>query len=426
MKKMLAVLGLALGLVPCAFSEDTKVLETNTEQIALINGNVLDVVNERIIANATVLVEGKRIKKIVKNQALTPEGAQVIDLEGRWVLPGYIDPHTHFFNLDGAERALRSGVTTARNAQTVGFVDVAMNALFHAGGMIGPEVIPAGSVYVMRDFMSFGPNDTVLADPRLAKLHKGLRTDDDIRELIRIGHERGVHWIKMRTNISGRGLGVISDRRKQAFTADEVRVAVDEAAKYGHKVMVHAFGVEPIQAAIDGGAATIEHVTGATIEQFRQMKKNGQYAILEFGMERNVKPASEYWRFGTHEPNVYLATQYELTLAETFRRARKGGVKILAGADTGYGPDSWSRLFHTITAFAENGMSSWEALKSATLLPAEMLGMAEQTGQLKKGYDADIIVLHGNPIENPKEFQDVVFVMSDGKIAVNHFPFRMQ
>ena len=371
-----------------------------------------------------MLVEGKKISRVVANETLAPAGARVIDLEGRWVAPGYIDSHTHFFNLDGAERALRSGITTARNAQTVGFLDVAMNALFHAGGMIGPEVIPAGSVYVMREFINFGPHNAILADPRLARLHKGLHTHEDMRELVRIGRDRGVHWIKMRTNVSGFGEGVYHDKRKQAFSAEDVRVVVEEAAKYDLKVMIHAFGTDAIQAAIDGGAASIEHVTGATVEQFRQMKENGQYATLEFGMRRNVQRASEYWRYPTVDYNVFNLTQYDLTLVETFKRAHQAGVKILAGADTGYARDSWSRVSHTVTAFVENGMTPWEALQTVTLTPAEMLGMADQTGRLTAGYDADIIVLYSNPMENPVAFQDVVFVMSDGVIAVNQFPFR--
>lgn len=394
------------------------------EQVALINGNVLDVVNRQVLPNATVLVEGKKIKRVVANETLEPAGARVIDLEGRWVAPGYIDSHTHFFNLDGAERALRAGVTTARNAQTTGFVDVAMNALFHAGGMVGPEVIPAGSVYVMREFINFGPHNAILADPRLAKLREGLHTHEDMRELVRIGHDRGVHWIKMRTNVSGFGEGAYHDKRKQAFSAEDVRVVVEEAAKYDLKVMIHAFGVDAIQAAIDGGAASIEHVTGATLEQFRQMKENGQYATLEFGMRRNVQRAAEYWRYPTVDYNVFNLTQYDLTLVETFKRAHRAGVKILAGADTGYAYDSWSRLSHTVTAFVENGMTPWEALQTVTLTPAEALGMAEQTGRLTAGYDADIIVLYSNPMEHPAAFQDVVFVMSDGVIAVNQFPFR--
>lgn len=394
------------------------------EQVALINGNVLDVVNRQILPNATVLVEGKKISRIVANETLEPAGARVIDLEDRWVAPGYIDSHTHFFHLDGARRALHAGITTARNAQTVGFLDVAMNALFHAGGMVGPEVIPAGSVYVMREFINFGPHNAILADPRLARLHQGIRTHEDMRELVRIGHDRGVHWIKMRTNVSGFGEGARYDKRKQAFSAEDVKVVVEEAAKYDLKVMIHAFGVGAIQAAIDGGAASIEHLAGATVEQFRQMKENGQYALLEFAMRRNVERASEYWHFPTVDYNVFNVTQYDLTLVETFKRAHQAGVSILAGADTGYGHDSWSRVSQTVTAFAENGMTPWEALQTVTLGPAEMLGMAEQTGQLTAGYDADIIVLYSNPVENPVAFQDVVFVMSDGVIAVNQFPFR--
>lgn len=126
----------------------------------LINANIVDVEAERVIENTTVLIDGGIIKEIGPRSQAPESNINVIDIEGMFLLPGYIDSHVHIDSLAGTRRALNSGVTTARSASTSYFQDVALNALFHAGGIMGPEIIPAGTL-IQKNL-----GETILGDSR--------------------------------------------------------------------------------------------------------------------------------------------------------------------------------------------------------------------------------------------------------------------
>ena len=113
-------------------------------------------------------------------------------------------------------------------------------------------------------------------------------------------------------------------------------------------------------------------------------------------------------------------------LARTVRRAREIGVKVVTGADTSYGPTSITRVSHEVAAFVELGMTPLEAIQSATLVAAELFRIESRTGSIEPGLEADLIVVPGNPLEDIVALQDVVVVISNGRVALNRLPFAIE
>ena len=111
------------------------------------------------------------------------------------------------------------------------------------------------------------------------------------------------------------------------------------------------------------------------------------------------------------------------SLETTVKMAYKMGIKIATGADTGYGPNSTTRIGMEITNFINLGMKPIDAIRSATIVGAELLGISQKTGTVDIGKDADLIVVTKNPLNDVHTIQDVVFVMSNGNIALNRLPF---
>ena len=209
---------LALLLVSIVF-----LMPAHSSPYALTNGRIFDGVSDHILDDVVVLVANGRIERIANAGTPIPSGYEVIDLEGYYLMPGMFDVHTHIGTLDQARRALESGVTTVRSASVAAYQDVALQKLVATGRLAGPEVVPAG-VYVTPDL-----EDKVLADPRLAALHVGVDTDEDLRLLVRVNADRGVGVIKTR-GTERAGLPD-TDPRQQVYTERQLRIVVEEATK---------------------------------------------------------------------------------------------------------------------------------------------------------------------------------------------------
>ena len=141
-------------------------------------------------------------------------------------MPGMIDVHTHIDSLDRAKRALDSGVTTVRTAGVSGYQDVGIRELVYTGQIPGPEVVAAGT------FLTTDLGPALLSDPRFAELHDGVNSDDDFRLVVQVNADRGVDFIKTR-GTQRAGLPY-TDPRQQVYTERQLRVIVEEAAKFRH------------------------------------------------------------------------------------------------------------------------------------------------------------------------------------------------
>ena len=382
-----------------------------SESYALTNANVFNGVVNEITYNATVFVSDGKIERIVDADASIPRGYEVIDAEGNYLLPGMFDVHTHVSTIDQARRALESGVTTIRTASVSSYQDVAMRELVRSGKMAGPDVVAAG-VFVTPDL-----GGTVLADPRLASLYGGVNTDDELRMLVNINVERGVDVIKTR-GTQRAGLPD-TDPRQQVYTERQLRIVVDEAAKHGIPVMVHAHGDEGARAAVLAGARSIEHGTYLSDETLRLMKERGTWMVPTYVTMDEMN--EEQYDYVLRLRGKHMVPQLERAI----RKAHELGVPIATGADNYYDNKSINRISIEVEHFVRMGMTNFEALQTATTSSAELLQMGDRTGRIVQGYEADMILVPDNPLTNIEALQDVLLVMSNGHVAMKRIPFAV-
>ena len=384
----------------------------SAQNLYIKNIKIFDGVNDEITEGSAIKVKNKKIEWIGKETTSDPEGYEVIDGLGFFLMPGMIDAHTHISNLKAAERALKSGVTTARSASTSAFQDVALGNLAKKGVIAGPDFISAGV------FVTPNLGESILADQRLSILSDGVQTEEELRLLVKINADRGATVIKTR-GTERAGLPD-TDPRQQTYTKEQLAYVVDEAAKYDLKVMVHAHGDEGGRAAVEAGAASIEHGTFLSRETLVLMKEKGTFLVPTIITIEDLKiPGGEY-----SNPTLELRGKFMMAEAEqTFKDAIEIGVKVATGADNNYSAGSTTRVSLEAEHFVRLGMSNFEALQAATKNGAELLGLGDKMGTLEVGKEADLILLPNNPLENIMALQDVLLIVSNGEVAVKRIPF---
>ncbi len=407
MKKALTL----LILFAVAGAAEGQVAQT-ADSLALMGGILVDVEGKQLLEGQVVLVHGGQIQAITNEVDPIPAGYQVIDLEGNYLMPGMIDVHTHLSTLASADIALKSGVTTVRTAGVPAFQDVTLMRLVQDGHLPGPDVVPAGT-YITPEI-----GETALGDHRLGPLMGGVHDAETLREMVRINIDRGAKVIKTRgTERAGRPE---TDPRKQTYTQEELEAVVDEATKAGVPVMVHAHGDEGGRAAVLAGAKSIEHGTYLTAETLKLMSERGTYLVPTYiTLLDLVEPGGDY-----DNPVILMRGKYMIPKSEQMiRNAIRLGVTIVTGADNRYTEQSTSRVSMEVEHFRRLGLEPWEALRSTTTYAADLLGLGSTTGKIAVGYEADLIVLTDDPIEVPKALQDVVMIMSNGRLVLNRLPF---
>ncbi|MDH3990740.1 MAG: hypothetical protein OEV34_16525, partial [Gammaproteobacteria bacterium] len=203
-----------------ALSDDASVIPQL--YLAMTNANVVNVRNGEILRSVTVVVRDGKILSVGDDGA--PRGAEVVDMMGRYITPGLFEGHFHGGNVGAAQRALVSGVTTAKGASVGGYTDVALRDMVKAGLLVGPDILAAG-VYVTPEL---GDTNAVLADPRLQKYtNKVLHGEQALRDVVSINADRGVDWIKTRTSgLSSRTGG--PDALTMVYSETELGAIMDE------------------------------------------------------------------------------------------------------------------------------------------------------------------------------------------------------
>lgn len=395
-------------LAICSFASWGQLPQKN---YALTNVNLFNGVDNRIITGSVIYVNGK-IEKIGKAGEAIPKEYEIIDCQNNYAIPGMMDAHTHINNLESAKRALMSGVTTFRTAGVSAYQDVSLRDLAKSGRIAGPVVIPAGV------FVTPNPGETILADPRLGVLINGVNTDDELKLLVNVNIDRGAEVIKTR-GTERAGLPE-TDPRQQSYTQRQLKVIIDEAAKRNVPVMIHAHGDEGARAAVAAGARSIEHGTFLSDETLKLMKEKGCFLVPTYiTLEDLTKPGGDY-----SGAVLELRGRFMMPAAEkVFKKAHALGVKIATGADNDYTPVSTSRISLECEHYVRMGMTNFEAIQSATVVAAELLRIQDKTGRIQPGFEADIVIIPGNPLEDIRALQDALIVMSNGHVALKRLPF---
>jgi imidazolonepropionase-like amidohydrolase len=397
---------LALAVLGSLLTTQSHGQTASTETLIITHANVIDGIGNAPMMDTTVVVADGRIKSIGETSAR--EG-RVIDLKGRWLLPGFVDAHVHVGDITTARRALESGATTIASAGISHFADVGLRELNHGGAVDIPDVIAAG--YHIRP----RPADEFFIDfPQLADLRRGVRGTDNVRRMVRAMAERRVDRIKI---LSTERAGTPdTDPRIRIFSDEEIAAIVDEAQRAGLKVISHAHGDEGAAAAIRAGVHAIEHGTYMSEATLKLMKERGVYLdpTLTATMDL-VDPEGDY-----DNPILQIRGRSMLPVArEMIATAWRLGVKIVAGTDTGYAVRSNRRMADEIIALADSGLPPMDAIKAGTSVSAESLGLDKRTGSIRVGYEADLVVVDRNPLTDIRHIGDVLLVVNNGKLALN-------
>ncbi len=378
----------------------------HAQDLVLTNARVVDVAEGRVSPATTIVIEAGRIRSIGSGAA--PAGARVIDLAGRFVAPGLMDAHVHIATAEQAMRALASGVTTARSMGVSHYADVGLRALAAAGAIRVPEIVAAG--YHVRP----QPAEQFFLDhPDLARFMGGrMRGAEALRAMVRAQVGRGVGFIK--TNATERAGLPDTDPRVQLYDEAELRAIVEEARAAGIGVAAHAHGDEGGRAAVLAGVRSIEHGTYLSTETLRLMAERGTFLAPTVAIVTDLAaPGGDY-----DNPGLIVRGRHMLPrVREMVRNAHALGVRVVAATDTGYGPESTTRLGHELEELVAAGMSPLEALRAATTVNADLFGIAARTGRVAAGLEADLIVLERNPLEDIRTVQDVLMVISDGVVV---------
>lgn len=381
------------------------------EPLALTNANVVNPRDGRVVANATIVLRDGKIESIGSGPA--PSGMRALSLRGRYLLPGLIDAHTHVSNFAAAKLALESGVTTLRSSGVSYYFDVGFRELVKKGALPGPDMLAAG--YHVRPRVA---DEAFVSSPSLFALMGGLDTADKIRAMVRENLEHGVDWIKVLA--TERAGTADTDPRKQVYTEAELKAAVDEAAAKGVAVEAHAHGEEGALAAVKAGVRSIEHGTYLSDAALQLMKAKGAYFVPTYTTVVDLtEPGGDY-----DVPALRLRGGHMLPrLRHTVQQAHKLGVKIVTGGDTSYGPSSLTRIAQEIFNFVEMGIPPIDALRCATSTAAELLKLERAVGAVLAGFEADLIAVEGNPLDNVRTLQDPLLVVSNGRVALNRLDF---
>jgi imidazolonepropionase-like amidohydrolase len=387
---------------------------------------MIDVTTGQIVANPRLVVEGRMITAV--NPATLPAGARIVDLGDVTLLPGLMDAHTHLTGEIGADMQLRPVVETdvdaayraARNGRTTlmagfttvrdigGAVTVALGKAVERGDVLSPHVMPSRNALGITgghcDATGYAPGvlEATVQDGRADGV-------SNVVEAVRYQIKHGAQFIKICATA-----GVLSLEGPvgaQQYSYEEMKAIVDEATRHGITVAAHAHGTDGIKAAIKAGVTSIEHGSMLDDEAIAMMKERGTWLVPTTYLTERINMA-------VLPPLIRSKAETIIPYAhESLKKAIAAKVKIAFGTDAGVYPHGENAK--EFASYVRYGMSPIEAIRTATLYDAELLGKRDR-GVLAAGKLADIIAVDGNPLSDINVMQKVSFVMLAGTVVKEH------
>lgn len=373
----------------------------------------------RVVNGAVVVVESGRILRVMPNGVL-PRGDTAIDLSRFTGIPGMIDAHTHmtfywdpnsganplrqpprsavltvFLAQNNAKRTVEAGVTTVRDLTGFEGADLQLRDLINMGRVVGPRMFVSGAG--IRD-TAYRPAGVANAPEAAGKLAKSII-------------DSGADWVKVYAS-TGRADDLTGDR---TVTRDELKAIIDTAHAAGKKVAVHSYGPNAARDAVALGADTLEHTTGMD---------DGTIAELARKKIWYVPTINHNAHYLEHADDVYKFTDAAKTNfrdfiarnLETATKAKRAGVRMLPGSDAVF--TAFGTNMQELGWLVKAGLSNEEALQSATIAGAEMLGMEKSLGAVAPGFIADIVAVEGDPLADINvAINKVRWVMKDGAVV---------
>jgi len=419
------VFALLLGL--SAFGQQSP------KRTVILAGKLLDVRTGDTLSGQAIVIEGDRIVSVGPLSALKLSGNESrIELSNATLLPGMIDAHTHLtFDpqfgyeslaisvpreaLIGAKNArvtLEAGFTTVRNVGADGYADVALRDAINAGDVPGPRMLVSGPPlgitggHCDNNLLPFEYHATGdgVADGIEGVQHK-------VREVIKYGADL------IKVCATGGVLSKGDDPNASQYSLEEMKAIVADAHRLGRKVAAHAHGAQGVIWASEAGVDSVEHGHLMNDEAIAVLKKNGTYLVPTLYL-------MDWQRAHAVQANLpaFLKAKMELVSGvgkQNVQKAIKTGVKIGMGTDAAVYPHGLNA--HELEVYVQLGMTPLEAIRSATINDADLLGWKDKIGALEAGKWADIIAVDGDPLHDITVLQRVKFVMKGGQVVKNDY-----
>jgi len=425
---------LEVAVVICLLGIPLRAQETKAppKTVVVKAAHLIDTKAGRVLEQQVVLIVGERIEKVGSAKEIqVPAGATVIDLGSATLLPGLIDAHVHLTGdpqdsgykslgisvprqtLTGAKNArltLEVGFTTVRNVGAAGYSDVALRDAINAGEIPGPRMLVSGPALGSTG----GHCDENLLAPEFAHHDEGVADGvpavlAKTREVIKYGAD------VIKFCASG---GVFSKGdlpRTEQYSPAEMSALVEEAHRQGRKVAAHAHGGQAITDAAKAGVDSIEHGSLIDDEGIRTMKEHGTYLVADIYNDDFILGLGKQYGFTNEmlEKERMVGQQQR----EGFRKAAQAGVKIAYGTDAGVYPHGGNAK--QFAYMVKYGLTPMQAIQSATVNAADLLGWSDRVGCIEPGKFADLIVVEGDPLKDITVLERIKFVMKGGQIVKN-------
>jgi imidazolonepropionase-like amidohydrolase len=396
-------------------------------------GKLLDVKTGKLETNQAVVIEADKIVSVGPASAVNASpGDVIVNLPNATVLPGLIDAHTHLtFNpqfgyetlaisipreaLIGAHNAritLEAGITTVRNVAADGYADVALRDAINAGDVPGPRMLVSGPPLSItgghcdNDLLPYEYHATAdgVADGVEQVQHK-------VREIIKYGADL------IKVCATGGVLSKGDDPNASQYTLEEMKAIVADAHRLGRKVAAHAHGAQGVIWASEAGVDSVEHGHLMNDEAIATLKKNGTYLVPTLYLV-------DWQREHAAEANLPDFAKKKMELVSqmgkaNIKKAFEAGVKIGMGTDAAVYPHGLNA--HELAVYVSLGMTPLQAIRTATVNDADLLGWSDKVGSIEPGKWADLIAVDGDPLQDVTTLQHVKFVMKGGAVVKNDY-----
>lgn len=386
---------------------------------------VLDIQTGEMI-NAQILIEDGVIKKISKNIKLST-AYEIIKLPDITILPGLMDAHVHLigntevkgyagianssylstiYGVKNAKETLMAGFTTVRNVGAGNYADVALRDAINQNAVVGPTMLVSGPPLGITG----GHCDSNILPAEYDYKSQGVADGPwEVRKKVRQNRKYGADLIKYCA--TGGVMSKNTNLNNRQYTLEEMKAIVDEAHTHGMKVAAHAHGLSGIRMAIEAGVDSIEHSSLIDYETVQLAIQRDIYLSMDIYVSDYI--LGEGAKKGIPEYSLQKERTVGRQQRENFNTAVQAGAKIVFGTDAGIYPHGKNaRQFKYMVQW---GMTPLQAIQAATLNTALLFGLSN-IGEIKENYEADLIGVKGNPLNDISLLEKVHFVMKDGEV----------